>query len=79
VIAAGARPDYVADAKTVDRRPRNLVLGIVVLICVALVVLQPQLILWLVVTFGSTLRVSLSRSLRWHRWRCRWRWQTQPQ
>jgi len=52
VLAAGGPPDYVADAKTVDRRPRNLVLGIVVLICVALVVLQPQLILWLVVTFG---------------------------
>jgi hypothetical protein len=52
VLAAGAPPDYVADARTVDRRPRNLVLGIVVLICVAVVVLQPQLILWLVVTFG---------------------------
>jgi hypothetical protein len=52
VLAAGAPPDYVADAKTVDRRPRNLVLGIVVLICLALVVLQPHLILWLVVTFG---------------------------
>jgi hypothetical protein len=52
VLAAGAPPDYVADAKTVDRRPRNLLLGIVVLICVALVVLQPELILWLVVTFG---------------------------
>jgi hypothetical protein len=30
VLAAGAPPDYVADAKPVDRRPRNVVLGIVV-------------------------------------------------
>ena len=52
VLAAGAPPDYVVDAKTVDRRPRNFVLGIVVLICVALVVVQPQLTLWLVVMFG---------------------------
>jgi hypothetical protein len=51
-LAAGAPPDYVSDAKTVDRRPRNVVLGIVVLICVAVAVVQPQLILWLVVLFG---------------------------
>jgi hypothetical protein len=51
-LAAGAPPDYVADAKTVDRRPRNLVLGIVVLVCVALVIMQPHLTLALVVLFG---------------------------
>jgi hypothetical protein len=51
-LAAGAPPDYVADAKPVARRPRNLVIGIVVLILLALVVLQPQLNLWLVGLFG---------------------------
>jgi hypothetical protein len=52
VLAAGAPPDYVADAKPVDRRPRNVVLGIVVLICVVIVVLQPHLTRWLVALFG---------------------------
>jgi hypothetical protein len=52
VLAAGAPPDYVADAKPVDRRPRNVVLGIVVLICVAIVVLQPHLTRGLVALFG---------------------------
>ena len=51
-LSAGAPPDYVADAKPVDRRPRNLVLGIVALICVAVVVLQPQLTPWLLALFG---------------------------
>ena len=51
-LSAGAPPDYVADAKPVDRRPRNLVLGIVTLICVAVVVLQPQLTPWLLALFG---------------------------
>ncbi|MET0418946.1 MAG: hypothetical protein ABW022_23270, partial [Actinoplanes sp.] len=51
-LAAGAPADYVADAKPVDRRPRNVVLGIVVLICVVTVVLQPHLTRWLVVLFG---------------------------
>lgn len=51
-LAAGTPADYVADSKAVDRRPRNLVLGILVLICLAVVVLQPQLTLWLVVLFG---------------------------
>jgi Peptidase family M23 len=52
VLAVGASPDYVADAKPVDRRPRNVVLGIVVLICVVIVVLQPQLKRWLVALVG---------------------------
>jgi Peptidase family M23 len=51
-LAAGAPPDYVADAKPVARRPRNLVIGIVVLILLAVVVLQPQLNRWLVGLFG---------------------------
>jgi hypothetical protein len=51
-LAAGAPPDYVADAKTVNRRPRNVILGILVLLCVALVVMRPHLTLWLVLAFG---------------------------
>ena len=51
-LSAGAPPDYVADAKPVDRRPRNLVLGIVALICAAVVVLQPHLTPWLLALFG---------------------------
>ncbi len=51
-LTAGTPPDFVAAAKTVDRRPRNVVLGIVILIFVVVVVLQPQLSLWLVVLFG---------------------------
>ena len=52
VLTAGTPPDYVAAAKTVDHRPRNLALGIVTLIFVVIVILQPQLTLWLVVLFG---------------------------
>jgi hypothetical protein len=51
-LAAGAPPDYVADSRPVDRRPRNLVLGILLLVCLAVVVLQPHLTLSLVVLFG---------------------------
>lgn len=51
-LAVGAPADYVADSRTVDRRPRNLVLGILVLIHLAVVVLEPQLTLWLVVLLG---------------------------
>ena len=51
-LVAGSPPDYVADAKPVARRPRNLVLGILILIFLAIVVLQPQLNLWLVELFG---------------------------
>ena len=51
-LAAGSPPDYVADAKPVARRTRNLVLGILILILLAVFVLQPQLNLWLVELFG---------------------------
>jgi hypothetical protein len=51
-LAAGAPPDFVPDAKPVDRRPRNVILGILVLVCLAITVLQPQLTLWIVVLFG---------------------------
>jgi hypothetical protein len=45
-LTAGKPPDFVAAAKTVDRRPRNVVLAIVILIFVVVVVLQPCLIAW---------------------------------
>jgi hypothetical protein len=51
-LAAGSPPDYVADAKPVARLTRNLVLGILILILLAVFVLQPQLNLWLVELFG---------------------------
>jgi Peptidase family M23 len=51
-LSAGTPPDYVTDAKPVDRRPRNIVLGVVILICLGLVVLLPQLTLGIVVLFG---------------------------
>ena len=51
-LAAGSPPDYVADAKTVARRPRNVVLGIVVVLCLVVTVLQPRLTLLLVLLFG---------------------------
>jgi hypothetical protein len=51
-LAAGSPPDYVADAKPVARRTRNLILGILILILLAVLVLQPQLNLWLVELFG---------------------------
>lgn len=51
-LVLGAPPDYVADAKVVAPRPRNLVIGILILICVAVTVLQPQLARWLVMLVG---------------------------
>jgi hypothetical protein len=51
-LAAGSPPDYVADGKPVARRTRNLILGILILILLAVFVLQPQLNLWLVELFG---------------------------
>jgi hypothetical protein len=51
-LAAGSPPDYVADAKTVARRPRNVILGIVVVLCLVVTVLQPHLTLLLVLVFG---------------------------
>jgi hypothetical protein len=50
-LAAGSPPDYVTDAKPVARRPRNLVLGILILIFLGIVVLQPRQNLWLVELF----------------------------
>lgn len=51
-LAAGSPPDYIADAKTVARRPRNVILGIVVVLCLVVTVLQPHLTLLLVLVFG---------------------------
>jgi hypothetical protein len=51
-LAAGSPPDYVADAKTVARRPRNVILGIVVVLCLVVTVLQPHLTLLLVLVLG---------------------------
>jgi hypothetical protein len=51
-LAAGSPPDYVADAKSVDRRPRNVILGILVVLCLLVTVLQPRLTLLLVLLFG---------------------------
>lgn len=51
-LAAGSPPDYVTDARTVARRPRNVILGIVVLFCLVVTVLQPRLTLLLVLVFG---------------------------
>ena len=51
-LAAGVPPDYATEAKAVARRPRNHVLAMLILICLAVMVLQPQLALWLVVLFG---------------------------
>ena len=51
-LALGAPPDHVADARAVAREPRNLVIGILILICVAVMVLQPQLAGWLVALVG---------------------------
>jgi hypothetical protein len=43
VLALGAPPDYVSNAKAVAKRRRNLVLGVAVLVCIAVLILQPQL------------------------------------
>ncbi len=43
VIALGAPPDHVADARPIARRPRNAVLGAVLVAALAVVILQPQL------------------------------------
>ena len=52
VIALGAPPDHVADARPIARRPRNAVLGAVLVAALAVVILQPQLSLPLVTLFG---------------------------
>ena len=38
VLALGTPPDYVINAKTIANRPRNIVLGVVVRLCIAVVV-----------------------------------------
>jgi len=43
VLAVGAPADYVNDAKTVAKSRRNIVLGVAVLVCIAVLILQPQL------------------------------------
>ena len=52
VIALGAPPDHVADARPIARRPRNAVLGAVLVAALAVVIMQPQLSLPLVTLFG---------------------------
>src|SRR4051812_33489882 len=43
LLALGAPPDYVFEAKSVARSRRNTVLGVVLAVAAAIVVLQPQL------------------------------------
>ncbi|MFZ1115117.1 MAG: hypothetical protein WAN44_04740 [Propionibacteriaceae bacterium] len=64
VLALGTPPDYVINAKTVANRPRNIVLGVVVLLCIAVVVLQPYLALFLLRLFASTRPILSSPSSR---------------
>jgi hypothetical protein len=52
VLALGAPPDYVSNAKAVTKRRRNLVLGVAVLVCIAVLILQPQLTLVMLRLFG---------------------------
>ena len=52
VLALGSPPDHVADARPIARRPRNAVLGAVLVAALAVVILQPQLSLPLVTLFG---------------------------
>ena len=52
VLALGAPPDYVINAKTIANRPRNLVLGVLVLLCIAVVGSQPYLALFLLRLLG---------------------------
>ena len=52
VLALGAPPDCVINAKPIANRPRNIVLGVVVLLCIAVVVSQPYLALFLLRLFG---------------------------
>ena len=52
VLAFGSPPDHVADVRPIARRPRNAVIGAVLLAALAVVTLQPQLSLPLVTLFG---------------------------
>ena len=75
-LAAGTPPDYVTAAKPVARKPRNLILGVLVLILLAIMILQPRLNLLLVDLFGleyAGLAVTLIAVLGSA---CHWRWPT---
>jgi hypothetical protein len=63
-LAAGVPPDYATEAKAVARRPRNHVLAMLILICLAVMVLQPQLALGWWCCSDSTPLVSSSQSSR---------------
>ena len=52
VLALGSPPDHVADVLPIARRPRNALIGAVLLAALAVVILQPQLSLPLVTLFG---------------------------
>jgi hypothetical protein len=55
-----------------------VVLGILILICVALVVMQPHLTLWLVLAFGvAAADLVVGAWLRSQHSSLRWRWLTQ--
>ena len=52
VLAFGSPPDHVGTARPIARRPRNAVLGVVLVAALVVVILQPQLSLPLVTLFG---------------------------
>ncbi len=52
VLAFGSPPDPVGTARGIARRPRNAVLGVVLVAALVVVILQPQLSLPLVTLFG---------------------------
>ena len=52
VLALGSPPDNVTHARSIARRPRNAVLGVVLVAALAVVILQPQLSVPLVTLFG---------------------------
>ena len=52
VLAFGAPPDHLADARPIAHRPRNSVLGEALAAALAVVILQPQLSVPLVTLFG---------------------------
>jgi peptidase M23-like protein len=52
VLALGAPPDHVIHARSIARRPRNAVLGVVLAAALAVVILHPDLSLPLVTLFG---------------------------
>jgi hypothetical protein len=52
VLALGAPTDHVIHARSIARRPRHAVLGVVLVATLAVVILQPELSLPLVTMFG---------------------------